>query len=94
MDKLIKDTLLDLGLTEKEIKFFVTSYQLGPSPINEIAQRAKIERSTAYLIVQQLIKKGFLFEDHKQYKKLLTAVEPQTLLRMLAAKQRDRKSVV
>lgn len=89
MDKLIKDVLFDLGLTEKEIKFFVTNYQMGPSPINDIANHAKIERSTAYLIVQKLISKGFLFEDYKQYKKLLTAVEPKTLLRMIAARQRQ-----
>jgi len=88
MEKIIKDTLLDLGLTEKEVLFFITNYSLGPSSINVIAKQAKIERSTAYLIAQEMINKGFIIEDFKQYNKSLTTIEPKTLLRMVAAKQR------
>lgn len=88
MEKLIKDTLSDLGLTEKEITFFLANYLLGPSSINSIAKRSRLERSTTYLVAQDLIKKGFIIEDFKQYNKSLTTVEPQVLIRMLAAKQR------
>lgn len=88
MEKVLRDTLIDLGLTEKEIIFFLTNYTLGAATINEIVKRSGIERSTAYLIAQELIKKGFIIEDFKQYKKLLITIEPKTLLRMLAAKQR------
>lgn len=89
MDKIIGDTLSDLGLLDKEIRFFLTNYQSGPSSINEIARNAKIERSTAYLIAQTLLEKGYLIEDFKSYKKTLITVDPKTLSRMLLAKQRQ-----
>lgn len=89
MEKILKDALSDLGCSEKEIKFFITNYKIGSSSINEIAKISKIERSTAYLISQNLIEKGFIIEDLRQYKKNLITVEPKTLLRMLSSKQRQ-----
>lgn len=89
MEKIIRDVLLDLGLTTKEVLFFLTNYKLGAATINDIAKKARIERSTAYLIAQQLLAKGFLLEDFKQYKKSLITIEPKTLLRMAAARQRQ-----
>jgi len=89
MDKIIKDALADLVLTEKEIRFFLTNYQSGPSTINDIAKNARIERSTAYLIAQNLLNRGLILEDFKRYKKTIITVEPKTLLRMLLAKHRQ-----
>jgi HTH-type transcriptional regulator, sugar sensing transcriptional regulator len=89
MEKIIRDTLFDLGLNEKEIKFFLTNYLSGPSTINDIARIARIERSTAYLIAQNLLSKNFIIEDYKPYKKTVITVEPKTLLRMLLAKHRQ-----
>jgi len=89
MDKIIKDALLDLGLTEKEVRFFLASYFAGPSSINEVARNAKIERSTAYLIAQTLLNEGYLIEDFKQYKKIISTIEPKTLLTKLLARQRQ-----
>jgi sugar-specific transcriptional regulator TrmB len=89
MDKIIQDILSDLGLGAKEIRFFLTNYKSGPSSINELAKTAKIERSTAYLIAQNLLEKGYLIEDFKNYKKTLITIEPKTLLRMILNKQRQ-----
>jgi len=89
MDKLIRDVLLDLGCTEKETSFFITNYKMGPATINEIAKVGRFERSTAYILAEKLIAKGFILKDFKQYKKSLITIEPKTLLRMLAAKGRQ-----
>jgi len=89
MEKTIKDALSDLGLTEKEVRFFLTNYQSGPTTINDIAKIARIQRSTAYLIAQSLITRGLILEDYKRYKKIIITVEPKTLLRMLLAKHRQ-----
>lgn len=88
MDKLLRDTFVQLGLGPKEIALLLASYKLGPSPINLLAKTARLERSTAYLITQQLLEKGYLKEDYKAYRKNLVAVPPRTLLRMLSSKQR------
>ncbi|MBI2593437.1 hypothetical protein HYW44_02235 [Candidatus Daviesbacteria bacterium] len=88
MDKIIQKTLASLGLNPKEIKFYETCFKLGPSTVNEIAKQSRLQRSTAYLIAQELIKKGFLQEDLKQYKKKVFALNPAKLLQMLSSKQR------
>lgn len=88
MQKMITNALKFLDATDKEIQFFIASYSLGPSSINEIAKIAKLERSTTYMVAQNLIKRGLITEDFKQYNKTLTAAEPEALIRMLAAKKR------
>lgn len=88
MDKLVRDTLLLLNLEPKEIKFFETSFFLGPTTIQEIIKQAKLERSTGYLIAKQLIEKGLIEEDFKQYRKTLSAISPQKLLTLLKTRIR------
>lgn len=88
MEKLLQNTLQLLGLTPKEIKFFITCFTIGPATVNDIKKAARLERSTAYLISEELLKRGLLEEDFKNYKKTLRTVEPKDLLRMVAARQR------
>lgn len=88
MDKVIIKSLQALDLTSKEIKFFLACFKIGPATVNEVVKEAKLERSTAYLITQDLITKGFIKEDLKSYKKIIYTVEPKDLLRMVAGKQR------
>lgn len=88
MDKVIYKSLVQLGLNSKEIKFFETSFELGATTINEIAQKSHLQRSTAYLIADDLIKKGFLEEDLKNYKKRVFTIDPRKLLQMVSSKQR------
>lgn len=88
MDKLLHDTLILLGLSNKEIKFFEVAFKTGPATISEIAKISRLQRSTAYLIAENLIKKNLLEEDFKNYRKIIIAAEPKKLLRILAAKQR------
>lgn len=88
MEKILQNTLTLLGLSPKEIKFFITCFQIGPAPINDIKKTARLERSTAYLIAEDLLNKGLIEEDFKNYKKTLRTIEPKALLRMVAARQR------
>lgn len=89
MDKIIIKSLQSLDLTPKEIKFFLACFKVGPSSINEVTKESKLERSTAYLLAEDLITKGFIKEDLKSYKKTIFTIEPKDLLRMVAAKQRS-----
>lgn len=88
MDKLIEDTLKLLGLNDKEIKFFKTCFKLGNPTVNEVIKEARLERSTGYLIVQELIDKDLIEENYRGYKKRLIAAEPKKLLGILSAKGR------
>lgn len=88
MEKLLRETLLLLNLEPKEIKFFESSFFLGPATIQEITKHAKLERSTSYLIAKQLIEKGLIEEDFKQYRKTLSTISPAKLLALLKARTR------
>lgn len=89
MDNIIIKSLQSLNLTPKEIKFFLACFKVGPATINEVTKESKLERSTAYIIAEDLIAKGFIKEDLKSYKKIIYTVEPKDLLRMVAGKQRS-----
>lgn len=89
MEKSLQNTLALLGLSTKEMKFFISNFKLGLATINEVAKHARLERSTAYLIAQGLIDKGFIEEDFKEYGKKIYAAEPKKLLRLVSAKQRN-----
>lgn len=89
MDRQLSTTLHTLGYTDKEVHFYLASFNLGNASINDIAKAAKIQRSTAYLIANKLLEKGLVTEDFKVYGKTMVAAEPKVLLRMLRAKQRQ-----
>lgn len=88
MEKLIKDALVLLGLSAKEVSFFESSFKLGPATVNEIAKKARMQRSTAYLISTSLIEKGLIEHDLKGYGRKMVAIEPKKLLALLANRQR------
>lgn len=95
MEKLLQDVLINLGLSQKERRFFIACFKIGPASVPEIAKYARLERSTAYLIAKILIDQDLIEEDLKTYGKKLIAAEPKKLLRILSAKQRtiQRKEI-
>lgn len=88
MEKLIDGALVLLGLSEKERRFFIAVFRLGPASIQEIIKKSKIERSTAYLIASKLVEKNLILENYRSYKRTYAAVEPKALLRLVYAQER------
>ena len=88
MENHLKDALDQLGCTAKEIKLYLASYKTGPALITTLAKKARLQRSTAYVIANQLIEKQLISEDLRQYNKMFTATPPETVIRMLEAKKR------
>lgn len=88
MEARLTHSLTQLGCTDKECRFFLACYKLGPSSIADITTKARLQRSTAYIIAEQLIEKDLLTQDHRTYNKLYTAVPPQTIIRLLESKKR------
>lgn len=87
--------LLQLGCNEKHIRFYKATLDLGAASLMEIAKKARLQRSTAYLLASELVEKGLVVEDHKTYKKQFVAAEPGVLLHKLEARQRQlRRSAI
>ena len=89
MDKILIKCLSQLGCTEKHIRFYQANLELGAASLTDIIKAARLQRSTGYLIASEMVDLGLATEDHKTYKKLYIAAEPDTILRKLEAKQRQ-----
>lgn len=94
MNKLIeiKNALLMLGLNSNAIEFYLTSYRIGFASVGSIAKISKIDRSSAYLALEQLREFGLI--DDQQYKsRVLVCVRPpQALLNRLRTQARKFKN--
>ena len=49
-----------VGLDERQAKVYLAALELGPSPVQKIAQRAGIPRATVYLVLNDLQGKGLI----------------------------------
>jgi sugar-specific transcriptional regulator TrmB len=54
----LEDQLRQLGLEEKEARFYLAALELGQAPVRVIAQKAGISRTNAYDVLLRLIRKG------------------------------------
>jgi sugar-specific transcriptional regulator TrmB len=88
MNKELSNALKLLGLTQKEMAFFTASFMLGTTTITQAGKKARLERSTAYLIARDLLEKGLLVEDFREYRKRISPVSPKKIVTMLSARQR------
>lgn len=56
----IKETLLSVGLNEKEAETYLANLELGKDTAYNIAQKSGIKRPTTYVILESLLKKGLV----------------------------------
>ena len=83
--------LQKLGLDEREAKVYVAALELGPSPVQKIAQRADVPRATTYLVLDDLKAKG-LVSTYDQGKKTFFVVEsPEQLTQLVTQREHEVK---
>ncbi len=76
------------GLTEKEAKIYLASLELSQSSVQNIAKKASINRATAYVILESLIKKGLCSTYQQEKKTYYVANDPDTLNATLELKKK------
>lgn len=91
MNNLI-EPLKNLGLSEKEVLVYLALLQLGRATPYQIAKKANIKRPTAYVVAEDLVKKGLIVHVPGEEKKHYLAKSPETFIeeheeRLLAAKR-------
>lgn len=89
MEQALVRALKQLGCNDKHVRFYTANLELGAASLTEIASKARLQRSTAYVIAAEMLAKGLVGENHKAYKKLFIATEPDVILRKLEAKYRQ-----
>lgn len=65
-----------LGLTEKEARVYLACLELGSSPVSDIAHRSRINRVTAYDVLEHLMKKGMVNSMAKRGAKFYDSTDP------------------
>jgi sugar-specific transcriptional regulator TrmB len=81
--KLVIKELQDIGLSEKEARVYLASLDIGRATADQLAKQSKIVRSTTYVQLESLMKKG-LVSTYEEGKKTYFAPEsPEYLKRVL-----------
>lgn len=85
---MIENILQKLGLSDKEIKVYLTCLRLGPSAVRKIAQEADINRGTTYDILKSLKESGLVSYYHRKNQYFI-AEDPAKLTEALERRQTD-----
>ncbi len=80
----IKAGLLDLGLSDKECDVYVAMLELGPTSVQDIAKKAGVNRSTTYVMIESLRKRGLASTFEKGRKILFSAENPERLMSIIS----------
>ncbi|KKR04597.1 MAG: Transcriptional regulator, TrmB [Parcubacteria group bacterium GW2011_GWC2_39_14] len=89
--------LLTFGLSNKEADVYVAALQLGFSTVQELAQKATINRTTAYTQIKNLIARGLIKVVEKYGKLYYVAESPDYLCRLQEQQEKEvarRKEVL
>jgi len=77
----------------REAATYIECLQLGMASVQEIAKKMNSNRVTVHSSVEQLIKKGLLFETRKGKKRFIVAESPDVLFRILHRKSNELKLI-
>lgn len=77
-----------VGLDEREARVYLSALDLGPSPVQKIAQRAGVPRATTYLVLDDLQQRG-LVSTYEQGKKVYFIAQHPTQLGEIIKHQED-----
>jgi len=79
MDELKKE-LQHLGLSDKESRVYLAALEMGPSPVQDISHKAKVNRATTYVMIESLTGRGLMSTFQKGKKRFYAAESPDRLM--------------
>ncbi|MCK5449453.1 helix-turn-helix transcriptional regulator [Candidatus Pacearchaeota archaeon] len=82
-----EQALKSLGLTDKEVKIYLSNLQMGSALVQNIANFAKLNRTSAYDLLKSLEQKGFVSYTIQSGKKFYQATQPNKLIAMLKERE-------
>ncbi len=81
------DILNQLGLTNSEVKVYFALFELESSTVGPLSEKAKVQDSKIYSILEKLKEKGLVSFVIKNNVKHFQASSPQNLIRLLNEKE-------
>lgn len=86
---MLVNVLKDIGLSDKEVDIYLTILQLGPSPVRRLAERAGINRGTAYDILKSLQDRGLVSYYDRSKRRYFVAENPDKLRQAIDSRQHE-----
>jgi sugar-specific transcriptional regulator TrmB len=83
----IRNALLQLNISEKEIATYISLLENGSASILDISKSTGINRVTTYAAIEELKEKGLVAETRKGKRKLFVAEDPDGLLGLVNEKR-------
>jgi sugar-specific transcriptional regulator TrmB len=83
----LRNTLIEVGLEEKEAKIYIALLDLGTAKVQDIALKAGIKRPTAYVVLENLFAKNYITKTFHKSKVSYSPEKPDILLRALKHKE-------
>ena len=90
----LKKLLLSVNLTEEEITVYFATLQPDNSTILKISQHTNIPRTTVYVVIENLITKGFIHEIADGKKKQYIPASPEKIINYVQAKKQQFSDVI
>ena len=87
---ILMKTLREFGLSEKEVAIYLALLQADDTSVQTIAKSAGVNRSSAYVVLESLRKKGYVNLSPDQQGQKYVAVPPDMLLRHAEDDARER----
>lgn len=78
--------LKQFGLNQKQAQIYLATLELGSAPVNKIAKKAGIPRSSSYDVLEELVKMGVASQMTKKKIKYFAVEDPKKIVNL--AKQR------
>jgi HTH-type transcriptional regulator, sugar sensing transcriptional regulator len=93
MNNSLVKKLMDFGLGDKEAKVYLALLELELATVNEVAKSSGINRSSTYVVLESLKKKGLVgISDDKNVRRYV-ATSPESLLQTAEEKARKQEEV-
>ncbi|MEI7890496.1 MAG: helix-turn-helix domain-containing protein [bacterium] len=87
---MLEQELINIGINEKEAKIYLATLELGQSTVQQVAQKAAVNRATAYFIIDALMQRGLVSSFYKGKKQYFIAADPERLLEIL---EQEKESI-
>lgn len=89
-----ENELKEFGLSDNEVKVYLSSLMLGASTANKIAEKAGLLRTTTYEVLKMLVAKGLASYVIKKRTKYFEVVDPKILVELLEEKKKRLSKVL
>ncbi|MFA6429545.1 MAG: helix-turn-helix domain-containing protein [Patescibacteria group bacterium] len=81
----IKQALMEIGISPKEVEVYLAMLELGPASVQDIAKKAGVNRTTTYVMLEGLQRHGLMSSFEKGKKTMFVAENPQRLVNIISA---------